>query len=84
MISVQLVYTKVPVDKASMIEESNGLVPVRPRPIAIPIESDNAKANISPVALPHENPERTKLAPKETDATKWWIPMLRKRKAVVE
>lgn len=84
MISVQLVYTKVPVDMESMIEVSNGLVPVKPRPIATPIDSDNAKAIIKPVALPQENPERTKLAPRDTDATKWWIAIVRKRKAVVE
>lgn len=67
---MQLAYTKVPVEIASIIELTKMLEPVRPSPIATPVDKEIAKANINPVAFPHENPDRTKFAPRETEATK--------------
>lgn len=67
---MQLAYIKVPTDNENIIELTSTLASLKPRPIAIPIEREIANANIKPVAFPQENPDRTKVAPRETEAAK--------------
>ena len=67
---MQLTYIKVPVEMESKIELTRTLELVSPSPIATPIELERANEKSKHVAFPQENPERTKLPPRETEATK--------------
>ena len=73
----------MPHDIESIIELTSILSEESPSPIATPIGVERANENRSRSAFLKVKPDRTNVPPKETEATKLWIPILINKKIVV-